>query len=456
MPSLPWMVFAANPLRCCASSSTNALTPFARSSGSVLAKTVMVSAIPPAVNQILLPVMTSSSPWRSARVSIPAGSLPAPGSLSAYAPSFAPLASSGSSRAFCSSVPAIISGPPPSPCTTRIRALVAQTLATSSMATLSVNALPERPPYSGGKGSAKRSCVRKTSTTSHGNSPVRSISAARGAMRSRAISRTVSRIMVCSSLRRMSMRLLMLPSQPGSVVEEMAGDDHTLDLVRPLVDLARLGVAETHRGGMVVSARLGGAQVDGRLRHRNTRVGGIQLCDGGVGGHAPAGIHERRRVSSQLAGGDVTSLHVRQCRGVDVHSRVAAATRRLDRGIERSLGDAHGLRRDTDPAAVQRRHRDREPGSLIAEAVRGGNAHAVEHELRRPGTMQSHLRERYPGPDPGERGLDQKGADPVRALAGTRHDDVEIGVAGTGDEGLGSVENVGVTVAHGAGLHRDR
>ena len=58
MPSLPWMVVALNPLRCCASSSTNALTPFARAVGSVFANRTMVSAIPPSEIQILLPVMT--------------------------------------------------------------------------------------------------------------------------------------------------------------------------------------------------------------------------------------------------------------------------------------------------------------------------------------------------------------------------------------------------------------
>ena len=52
----------------------------------------------------------------------------------------------------------------------------------------------------------------------------------------------------------------------------MAGDDHALDLVGPLIDLARLGVAETHRGRMVGGAGLRGAQVHGGLRNRDARV----------------------------------------------------------------------------------------------------------------------------------------------------------------------------------------
>src|ERR1700681_4668198 len=160
-------------------------------------------------------------------------------------------------------------------------ALVAHALATSSMATLRVSALPESPPYSGGNGSAKRSCLRKRSTTSQGNSPVRSISAARGAMRSRAMSRTVSRIITCSWLRRTSTGV-MLPSGRGSAVEQLPGDDHALDLVGALIYLARLGIAEAHCGGMILGGGLRRADVDGRLRHRDARVRRVELCDRGV------------------------------------------------------------------------------------------------------------------------------------------------------------------------------
>ena len=56
------------------------------------------------------------------------------------------------------------------------------------------------PPHSSSKRSPKSSCSRKSSTTSHGNSWLSSISAARGAIRSRASVRTSSRISRCSSV----------------------------------------------------------------------------------------------------------------------------------------------------------------------------------------------------------------------------------------------------------------
>src|ERR1019366_4421002 len=45
--------------------------------------------------------------------------------------------------------------------------------------------------------------------------------------------------------------------------------------------------------------------------------------------------------------------------------------------------------------------------------------------------MQAHLRQRCAGADPRPRGFDKKGAHPTSALAGARHDDVEIRIAGT-------------------------
>ena len=79
--------------------------------------------------------------------------------------------------------------------------MVAQALEISSIATMSVSVPVPVPPYASSNGSARMSFSRKSSTMSCGNSAVASISAARGAMRSRVICRTSSRISRWSSLR---------------------------------------------------------------------------------------------------------------------------------------------------------------------------------------------------------------------------------------------------------------
>ena len=81
-----------------------------------------------------------------------------------------------------------------------ISPLVAQTFESSSIVTSVISALAPMPPYSSSYMTPKSSFSRKTSTTSHGNSADLSISAARGAIRSRAIVRTSSRISRCSSV----------------------------------------------------------------------------------------------------------------------------------------------------------------------------------------------------------------------------------------------------------------
>ena len=63
-----------------------------------------------------------------------------------------------------------------------IRPLVAQTFESSSIATSVISELSPMPPYSSSNMIPKRSFSRNTSTTSHGNSAVLSISAARGAI----------------------------------------------------------------------------------------------------------------------------------------------------------------------------------------------------------------------------------------------------------------------------------
>ncbi len=77
----------------------------------------------------------------------------------------------------------------------------AQALDSSSIAMLSVSVPVPVPPCSGSKGSARMSCSARILRRSCGYSAFSSISAARGATRSCAIWRIVSRNDSCSSVR---------------------------------------------------------------------------------------------------------------------------------------------------------------------------------------------------------------------------------------------------------------
>ena len=89
-----------------APSTTNALTPFAPSvERSVRAKTRNVPAWLPFVIHCLAPLSLQPSPSGTALVRSAPASDPEPGSVSANAPSTRPVASSGTNRRRCSSVP---------------------------------------------------------------------------------------------------------------------------------------------------------------------------------------------------------------------------------------------------------------------------------------------------------------------------------------------------------------
>ena len=51
------------------------------------------------------------------------------------------------------------------------------------------------------------------------------------------------------------------------------------------------------------------------------------------------------------------------------------------RRVQTGLGDAHGLRRDADAAAVQGLHRDPEAAAQLAQHVRGRDAAFLQQDL---------------------------------------------------------------------------
>ena len=93
-----------NPARSAVSATISEI-PLAPPFGSVLATTTIRSASDPLEMKVLAPLMTYSSPSRSAVVLMLFRSEPAPGSVIAIAVIISPLASFGSQRRRCSSVP---------------------------------------------------------------------------------------------------------------------------------------------------------------------------------------------------------------------------------------------------------------------------------------------------------------------------------------------------------------
>ena len=134
--------------------------------------------------QFLVPVITHSSPSGVAVVAMLRGSEPASGSDSANAGTHSPVAQRGRMRARSSSDPNSAIGSVPSSCTMSISALDAQALAISSIAMLSISVPVPVPPYSSANGSARMSWSASSRRMSQGYSAARSMSAARGAMRS--------------------------------------------------------------------------------------------------------------------------------------------------------------------------------------------------------------------------------------------------------------------------------
>ena len=124
---------------------------------------------------------------------MPAGSEPASGSDSANAGDHSPVAQRGRKRCFSSSEPNSLIGSVPSSWIIRISAVDAHALAISSTAMLSISVPVPVPPYSLSNGSPRMSCSASSRRRSCGYSAFSSISAARGAIRSCAIWRIVSR-----------------------------------------------------------------------------------------------------------------------------------------------------------------------------------------------------------------------------------------------------------------------
>src|SRR5271165_2606729 len=170
----------------------------------VFANTVYQSAWTTPDIQHLTPFSTQP-PSRSgsgvARVAIPITSLPAPDSERPKPDRKVPSAIPGRYFCFCSSDPAISSGPVGRRVSSNMSEHVLEYFATSSTATVSPRMPAPEPPYSGGMHSPRSPASRNASNTSCGYSPVSSISRDRGRTLSRASRRTDDLSSVSSSER---------------------------------------------------------------------------------------------------------------------------------------------------------------------------------------------------------------------------------------------------------------
>ncbi len=139
-------------------STMKALIPRVPTFGSVIAKMELTCASPPFVMKRFDPLRIYLSLLRTANVCIAAASEPEPASVRPKAASHSPLASGGKYLLFCCSLPTSIIGSDPSCWTARIRLVVAQYRANSSIAITTANSLDPIPPYSSGNSIARISC----------------------------------------------------------------------------------------------------------------------------------------------------------------------------------------------------------------------------------------------------------------------------------------------------------
>ena len=153
-------------------------------------------------------------------------------------------------------------------------------------------------------------------------------------------------------------------------------------------------------------------------------------------------------------GGHVGQLEGQGLLGGDGLAELDALLGVLQGGLVGPLGDAQGLGRDADAAAVQGGHGDLEALALLAQQVLPGHLHVVEDQLGGGGGADAHLvvvvaeLEALPALLHDEGG-DAPGAD---VGGGDGKDHVGVRLGGVGDEDLAAVEQVVVALVHGGGL----
>src|SRR2546429_9693069 len=155
---------------------------------------------------------------------------------------------------------------------------------------------------------------------------------------------------------------------------ELARNDRALDLVRALVNLRDLGVAHEALDGILARVAIAAEDLHGVGRHlhggvarealghrRLHRRDGAAIDErGGVVHRQPRGLRGHRYVGQH----DLDPLD-----GRDRLSELASLLGVADGGVERGLRDAHRLRADRGPRAIERAERDAKALALVAEPI---------------------------------------------------------------------------------------
>ncbi len=115
-------------------------------------------------------------------------------------------------------------------------------------------------------------------------------------------------------------------------------------------------------------------------------------------------------------------------------------------------GTGHRGHREAEPFPGQVGGQPDEPGALLAEPVGHRHPDVGEHELGGVLGVQTHLPQLAAALEAGHAALEhQQRQPPVRVVAGADRGDDQVGVDAVGDERLGAVDDVVVTLAHGPG-----
>src|SRR5256712_12975814 len=277
-------------------STMNALIPRFPFVASVTAWITNVPATGAFVHRFFAPLRTQPSFARFAAVSIGAASEPLFGSVSAHAPSFRPLARSGTYFRRCSSVPANQKVPVQRElCAAIIRACDPHTRATSSTVIAKATASRPAPSYASGIVIPMNPRPAIFAIVPFGNSPVLSTWAATGRISFSAKSRAVRRIISCSGDRSKSIACLGAKSAhgllglrfalvhgPSAAVSEVA--DHLAALLQQVhrrVPLPRHAVDDLLEETLSVHLRHAGAAllVPERVEARSREGSALQQHD---------------------------------------------------------------------------------------------------------------------------------------------------------------------------------
>src|SRR5215210_5598719 len=196
-----------------------------------------------------------------------------------------------------------------------------------------------------------------------------------------------------------------LPRGPGPdsdlvALQELAADDHALDLRGALADQQQRRVAVEPLDLVLLRVAVAAVDAEGVLDDLLAGLGGEELRHAGLEVRAlarvlhPGGL-EREQARRLDLGGHVGELELD---GLVLGDRLAerrALLRVAQRQLERPLRDADAAGGDVHAADLERVHHLREAlveaGVLAAEDHVGRAAVAVEHQLRRLDALVAHL-----------------------------------------------------------------